>query len=135
MKQIRQAREWRFVRSGLIGIAIMAMALTAACDGSDPTLEEWEAQWQEVVETVESTIDEGVETDAVCDQTLGYLRERRPELSSVPLEDLREPVSAWFDEAEGLFFDCDWGENGSEDELRTLNTLEAEVQLVIELES
>lgn len=115
---------------------LVGLALLGACNGGELTLQEWKTQWDDVVERVATTIDQDSPTSTVCNETLGYLRERRPDLSPPPLEDLEEPVSAWFDEAEGLFFDCDWvvGGEGPVDALRTLQTLEAEVQVVLDLE-
>lgn len=135
MKEIRQAGRAISGKSGLIGGVLISLALSTACDGGGLALDEWEAQWNDVVERVATTIDEGSATDTVCNQTLGYLREQRPELSPPPLEDLEGPVGAWFDEAESLFFECDWMEgNGSVDRFRTLDTVEAEVRLVLNLE-
>lgn len=135
MKESRQPDGGVPVRGSLIGVVLISLAISTACNGGALTLDEWETQWDDVVERVATTVDEGVPTDTVCNQTLGYLREQRPELSPPPLEDLEAPVSAWFDEAEGLFFACDWmEEDGPVDELTTLDTLEAEVQLVLDLE-
>jgi hypothetical protein len=118
-----------------VGVMLIMVMLLGACGDGDLSLEEWETRWEEVVEEVATTIDEGVADESACDETLGYLRERRPDLTPPPLGDLEVPVDAWFEEAEGLFFECTILVPGAAaDQLTTLHALEAEVTVILQLE-
>lgn len=98
-----------------------------------PPLEEWTPLWQDTVGQIQDMSDQPI-SQQECNRTLGFLRERRPELSPPPLEDLSNPVASWFGLAEQAFFDCKFVES-SEDVFLRLRVLEAEVELVVALES
>lgn len=118
-----------------VSVIMIAALLLRACGGADLTLEEWELRWEEVVEEVATTIDEGVTDESVCDQMLGDLREKRPDLTPPPLDDLEAPVDAWFEVAESLFFECTvLRPDDAADQLRTMRALEAEVAVILDLE-
>lgn len=124
-------RQWP--RRGLVGAALLLLIglLVSSCGSESLTLDEWQTRWQEVVKHVDQTL-AGEITHEECEETLGFLREQRPDLTPPPLTDLREPVDSWFETAEDLFFECAFtGDQGKPD---TLQVLEAEVEIVISLE-
>lgn len=88
--------------------------------------------WREAVARVDTVVSEPI-TEAVCEETLGYLREVRPDLDPPPLADLEPPLDSWFAEAEDAFFECRFDE-GAERVFQALNTFEAEVDTVLALE-
>lgn len=117
-------------------VAMLSIFLTlASCRAQELPLAEWRPLWQDTVEQIQDMSDEPI-SQQECSQTLGFLRERRPELSPPPLEDLSKPVDSWFDLAEHAFFECKFVEPGSEvsDVFQRLRVLEAEVELVLNLE-
>lgn len=73
-------------------------------------------------------------TPEQCQELLGYLRVQRTVMTPVPLEDLQTPVDTWFNEAEGIFFECDLDSDGAQDSLLTLEAVEGEVDIVLEVE-
>lgn len=113
---------------------LMVVASVSSCGSTGLTLEEWEVMWQEAVTTVDTAMSQPI-TEAVCDKTLGYLREVRPDLDPPPLADLEPPLDSWFAEAEDAFFECRFQDEGvSERVSQALNTFEAEVDTVLSLE-
>lgn len=116
-------------------LIVILSSVVSCTDGVLP-LEDWVMQWDSTVERVQDLRTEPI-SQQECEETLAFLRNRRDELSPPPLEDLRAPVGEWFGSAEEAFFDCDFGEPGSEQRtvFRTLETFEAEVETVIQLES
>ena len=111
---------------------VVAVVVTACGDATEP-VDEWEAVWSSTVSTVAqaSTSDPGTEE---CQDVLGYLRVQRVALAPVPLDDLEEPVDSWFTEAEGIFFACDLSGEAAQSSLITLEALEGEVDVVLEVE-
>lgn len=117
-------------------VAMLSIFLTlASCRAQALPLAEWRPLWQDTVEQIQDMSDEPI-SQQECNQTLGFLRERRPELSPPPLEDLSGPVDSWFDLAEHAFFECEFVEPESEvsDVFQRLQVLESEVELVLDLE-
>lgn len=120
-----------------IFVAMLSIFLIlASCRAQELPLAEWRPLWQDTVEQIQDMSDEPI-SQQECIQTLGFLREKRPELSPPPLEDLSNPVDAWFDLAEHAFFECRFVDPGTEvrDVFERLRVFEAEVQLVLDLES
>ncbi len=111
--------------------AMMLVLLTtlSACMERPMSLEEWEREWTATVERVESAhLEEAGARD--CEEALAHLRDRRPELTPAPLDDLQRPVDSWFTLAEGIFFECEFPEV----DLESMDALEAEVEAVLDLE-
>lgn len=117
-----------------VGALLIALASVASCAGRSLTLDQWEAMWQEAVVTVDDATSQPV-TEAVCEETLGYLREVRPDLDPPPLADLESAFDSWFAEAEDAFFECRFDDEATRERiLQALNTFEAEVDTVLSLE-
>lgn len=118
----------------LVGMAAISLILVS-CGEEVLPLAEWRPLWQDTVEQVQDMSDEPI-SQQECNQTLGFLRERRPELSPPPLGDLSGPLDSWFTLAEDAFFECRFGEPGSEGRsaFQTLEVFEAEVETVLALE-
>ena len=110
----------------------VALTVTACGDGAEPP-SEWETIWRNTVATVAAATD-GDPTPEQCQDLLGYLRVQRTVMTPVPLEDLETPVDTWFTEAESVFFDCDLDSDSAEESLLTLEAVEGEVDIVLEVE-
>ena len=125
------------LRNIVVAIAVFAIAL-ASCATSRPTVEEWQPLWDRVVTGIptESTTGENPSRE-LCDETLAFLRDSRPELS--PTADLAvdDTVKDWFDIAEDAFFECPPRSQqvGSFSHAYTLLArLQAEVDLVLDMD-
>ncbi|HEU4319160.1 MAG TPA: hypothetical protein VFS66_03680 [Acidimicrobiia bacterium] len=114
-------------------LAVTVTVTATACgDGNEP-VGEWERSWGDIVATVAGATD-GDLTPEQCQDLLGYLRVQRTVVTPVPLEDLETPVDTWFNEAESIFFDCDFDSDRSRETLLTLEAVEGEVDIVLEVE-
>lgn len=104
-----------------------------SCGDQSEPVDEWEVIWDDTIATVAeaSTPDA---TQPECQEMLGYLRAQRTVLAPVPIADLETPVDGWFLEAESIFFECDLGGEKARDALLTLEALEGEVEVVLEVE-
>lgn len=94
---------------------------------------EWETIWKKTTATVNEASAADFTTEQ-CQDLLGYLRVQRTVLNPVPLEDLRTPVDTWFNEAEAIFFECDLDGAAAQESLLTLEAVEGEVDVVLEVE-
>ena len=117
-----------------LGVAFVLCAVLVSCGDGGLSLEEWESRWRDVVASIDELSAEPP-SGAVCEQTLGYLREVRPDLDPPPLPDLEPPIDSWFAQAEDAFFECQLDdEEVRRDVFQSLNTFEAEVDTVLSLE-
>jgi hypothetical protein len=115
----------------VIGL-VLALVVTGCGDATEP-LDEWEAVWSSTISTVAQASTSDISTDQ-CQDLLGYLRVQRLNLAPVPLDDLEEPIDSWFTEAERIFFECDLSGDAGQSSLVTLEALEGEVAVVLEVE-
>lgn len=111
---------------------IVALAVTGCGDKTEPA-DEWEAIWSSTVATVAQASTSDLASDQ-CQDVLGYLRVQKTVLTPVPLDDLEQPFDSWFTEAEGIFFECDLSGDAAQSSLLTLEALEGEVAVVLEVE-
>ncbi len=115
----------------VIGL-VLALVVTGCGDKTEP-VDEWEAIWSSTVATVAQASTSDLASDQ-CQDLLGYLRVQRLVLAPVPLDDLEQPIDSWFTEAEGIFFECDLSGDATQSSLLTLEALEGEVAVVLEVE-
>lgn len=128
----RRSHKHHPTRKLLAAILAAGLLTLTSCGDQPAPISTWEVTWHNTL----STVDEASTPDATrdqCEDILAYLRVQRTVLSPMPLDDLETPVDAWFAEAEAIFFECDLA-NASQESLETLQTLEAEVETVLELE-
>ena len=124
-------------RNIVVTIAVFAIAL-ASCATTRPTVEEWQPSWDRVVAGIpaESVTGENPSRE-LCDTTLAFLRDTRPELSPTPDLAVDDTVKDWFDIAEDAFFECPPRSQqvGSfSDAYTLLARLQAEVDLVLDMD-
>jgi len=117
----------------VFAIALLVALTITACGNGDEPASEWETVWRNTVATVAGATD-GDLTPEQCQDLLGYLRVQRTVTTPVPLEDLETPVDTWFTEAESIFFECDLDSDSAQESLVTLETLEGEVDTVLEIQ-
>lgn len=121
-------------RSRRMALIVSIAVAVASCANGPLPVAEWESRWAETTALVTAARDAAI-TEAECGRTLSQLREVRPDLSPPPIEDLEVPVDQWFDEAEDVFFECEFSDSETISRaFRTLETLRAEVETVLSLE-
>jgi hypothetical protein len=123
------APDWTLV----VAVGLVVALLVTACGDATEPVEEWEAIWNSTASAVAQASITEPDLDE-CQDLLGYLRVQRAVLAPVPLDDLEEPIDSWFTEAEGVFFECDLGGDAAQSSLVTLEALEGEVAVVLEVE-
>ncbi len=128
----------RRVALQMLAAAVVAGSVAPGCGSGRPSLEEWEARWDEFVSRVPV---ETLVTDppgaSECSEILGELRATLPKVQPAPNDVLGAEVSAWVAFAESVFFECPLasGEHiGWEASALELRRLEAEVDAAIAFE-
>jgi hypothetical protein len=108
-----------------VGFLVVVFAL-AACSSDEPTVAEWEENWNATVALIpdESFLDD--DPTEACQEVLVSLREAETDLFPTPDELTEDTVRLWLETAEGTFFDCP-PEAGFPAAYDELDRLEAEV--------
>lgn len=121
--------DWR------LGLKLVCVAsiLVTSCGGAPLSLDQWQPRWNALTESI-NDLESSPITHTECQGTLAFLREQKPELTPPPLEDLEVPVASWFNQAEDIFFECDFDDIGRRS-FDTLRALEDEVEAVLALEA
>lgn len=119
-------------RSLLAALSI-AGVVVVSCGGQPAPVGEWEVTWRNTVAAVAEVSTPDI-TREQCQDLLAYLRVQKTVLGPVPLDGLETPVDRWLLEAESIFFECDLGGEDAEQSLTTLQSLQAEVETVLEIE-
>lgn len=94
----------------LLAMAALGAALIVSTCSSTPTLEEWASDWRtalDQVPSIESVLaTEGTTRTAICNKTVGQLRETAVEIERSPNADIKHAALGYVDFAEAVFFDC-----------------------------
>lgn len=117
-------------RSGLLLAAIVLVS----CAESRPSAEAWQTEWNRVLTGIPSEV--ALENDAprsVCEQGLVFIRQNRSALSPTPDVAIDDTVADWLDLAGAIYFDCP-PPPGFKNAYATLNRLEAEIAVVLEID-
>jgi hypothetical protein len=118
-------------------VAILAV-VGASCSTSRPSVEQWQPTWDKAVAGLpEQSIVGENPPRALCDTTLVFLREIRPDLMPTPDLAVDDTVRDWIDIAEDAFFECPPANQqvGSFAEAYALlGRLQAEVDLVLDMD-
>jgi hypothetical protein len=118
-------------------LAAIAIILSS-CSSSRPTVEEWQPAWLQVVESIPSeSVIGGTPAQAICNETLGYLRSSRASLLPTPDLAIDDAVTDWIDTAEEAFFECPPNNErvrGFPEAYELLRRFEGEVGLVLEMD-
>lgn len=99
--------------SSMLAVVLTALVLSAAACARPPdrpSVDGWRPTWDRATGLVDAASD-GVPDREACERVLGELRVLRDEAIPGPDELVDEEVSAWFAEAEHLFFACPDGDD------------------------
>lgn len=118
----------------MLVVSTMLILGLSACSGGRPTFAEWLPFWTHTIGSIPG--EDFVSSDTsqeVCEQTLADLRIHQGSLLPTPDEAIDATVRDWIDVAEQVFFECP-PIGGFSDSFAELRRLEAEIDVVIELD-
>lgn len=89
-------------------LVVVAAAWATGCRPAErPSRDAWQVRWEATQGIVPAADElERPPRAETCQDVLGELRARRPDLSPAPDQIIAEAVEGWFEHAEGMFFDC-----------------------------
>lgn len=115
--------------------AAVALAVVASCAPDRPAMDDWAVRFARVVDALPAEQDMVQDPSrTVCNETLGFLRSNRADLTPTPDLSVDDAVETWINIAESAFFECppSSGEiDGFAEAYRELDRLEAEIDAAL----
>ena len=120
-------------------VGALAGVLITACGADRPSVDDWQSGWESIVASIpgEASVSAGELPPSVCSETLVFLRAHRSTVLPTPDLAIDEAVTSWIEIAEAAFFECPPHNDQFTDfagAYAELSRLEAEIQLVLELD-